>query len=140
MLWAASYLPSGAMHRAYGASTQAMLDAMVADAGDPYPVAAASRCLRATEDFWDGSAWAERPVPPAPPALTAGVEAVWATGLPEGAEIVATSGLTGQIAGIETVDASGDARFVLPAGPWRLQVNESFPFRAVEFSVEVAEA
>lgn len=87
---------------------------------------------------WRGPRGVEaRPAPPAPPALTAGVEALW-TGLPPGAVVTAVSGLTGRTAGTDVADASGALALTLPAGPWRLDVAETWPALAASFTIEVA--
>lgn len=87
-------------------------------------------------DWWDGSALLPRPAPPAPPALVAGVGATW-TGLPVGA-VVTVDPLNGGAVLTDTVDAAGEVEISLPAGPWRIAVNEVFPAVAAEWLIEVA--
>ena len=80
--------------------------------------------------------WTARPVPPAPPSMTAGVEAVW-SGLPVGA-VVTVDPLNGAAPVTGTAE-DGTLALTLPAGPWRLSVAEVFPAVAVSYDVEVLE-
>ena len=89
------------------------------------------------DDWWNGHSVVPRPLPPAPPALVAGVEAVWA-GLPPGAGVTATDPATGIVAGASEADAHGNLPLTLPAGPWRIEVNPPFPTVAREWLIEVA--
>lgn len=88
--------------------------------------------------WWDSAAWAGRPNPPAPPSLTAGVAATWA-GLPAGATVRVIDPATGLEAGTDAADSAGALSITLPAGPWRLVVNEAFPARPASFDIEVLE-
>jgi hypothetical protein len=135
MFYAASYHPHGAIARSHGSSLAADLLAMFLD--EPLPVEPAPRLLRPDADWWDGAAWASRPLVPEPPALVAGVEAVW-SGLPIGAEVTVTDPATGIVAGSGTVDETGTMPLTLAAGPWQISVNEVFPHRAAEWVIEVA--
>lgn len=129
---------SGRIRQTFGAVLLADLeDATAGETPAGWVVREAPAMLRADLHWWDGAAWALRPVPPAPPALAAGVETTWA-GLQPGAVVTLVSGLSGQIAGTVTADTLGVARFALAAGPWRLYVAEAFPAVAASFTVEVA--
>lgn len=85
--------------------------------------------------WWDGEVIAPRLAPPAPPALTAGVEAVWA-GLEPGA-VVTVDPMNGA-APITAVASDGTLSLTLPVGPWRISVNEAFPALAAMWDIEVA--
>lgn len=101
------------------------------------PIIPATSVVGPFTHWRDGSEWALRPVPPAPPALVAGVAATWA-GLPGDAVVTVTDPATGVVAGTGEADASGDLDLTLPAGPWRITVNEAFPAVGASFDIEVA--
>jgi len=77
-----------------------------------------------------------RPAPSAPPSLAAGAASAWA-GLPPGAEVRVIDPGTGLQAGSSVADAQGVLSIALPAGPWRIEVAEAFPWTAASFDIEV---
>jgi len=79
---------------------------------------------------------AVRPTPSAPPTLAAGTTSAWA-GLPPGAEVRVIDPGTGLQAGSSVADAQGVLSIALPAGPWRIEVAEAFPWTAASFDIEV---
>lgn len=78
-----------------------------------------------------------RPAPPAPPSLTAGVEAAW-TGLPPLAVVTVSDPVTGP-AGSDAADAEGALALRIDvAGTWVLDVAEVWPALAGQWIVEVS--
>lgn len=110
------------------------LAALLAEAGDGAVIVAGQH---GPADYWTGEAVAPRTSPPAPPAMVAGIEATW-SGLPVGAVVTVTDPETGIVAGTDTADAAGEVQIGLPAGPWRIAVNEVFPALAASWLIEVA--
>jgi len=87
--------------------------------------------------YVDGGVVMPRPIPPPPPALASGVDALW-VGLPPGALVTLSDPVTGP-AGSDHASPTGDLLLPAPTpGPWVLDVAETFPWLGATFNVEVA--
>lgn len=94
--------------------------------------------VREATHWRDGETIALRPVPIAPPAMTVGVMTDW-NDLSVGTTVRVIDPETDLEAGSGLVDETGVVSLTLPAGPWRLVVDEHFPSVSKSFDVEVLE-